>query len=71
MYLRSGKEERIDLATTNIGGVIIFSSLSRLIRFVTKLVKYISNILHPSELPIKDGSETNDINLNCKKMKYI
>ena len=57
LYLRSGKEERIDLETTNIGGVIIFSSLSRLIRFVTKLVKYISNILHPSELPIKDGSD--------------
>ena len=57
LYLRSGKEERIEVEPTNIGGVIIFSSLLRLIRFVTKLVKYISNILHPSELPIKDGSD--------------
>ena len=56
LYLRSGKEERIEVEPTNIGGVIIFSSLSRLIRFATKLVKYISNILHPSKLPIRDGS---------------
>ena len=57
LYLRSGKEERIEVEPTNIGGVIIFSSLSRLIRFATKLVTYISNILHPSKLPIRYGSD--------------